>query len=1020
MHINLSASDLIQNCINNNWTSLNAGSSKRCDYSSAFAVFEHCAPMSVNMDNSAFSALASVQSIRSAETSLCAAFISHTLSDTMCWCISFVDHSDMQHDILIIQTGRKLPSLPYITGLLLDDVYAINRTCVTPFAWNKRGCDTSLPAFDLTFIGYHGIQDFASLSSSSYDVMPHLTQLGNGAVTLKNSLIRPCSAANCRKYFKVRLTIRDTSCFLPSKVDSIRDIAHTVCVNTAAHNPAELSDLFAVNTIALRYISTIYGVNRQLPITNSSASVKAAKTAMSAYFGSDQNDLFESRYRGLHYGSVGSNSNGSNGGFHQVRQLVPVSSDAGLLQMMASSSYHGGLNSASFIGYFTNETFDYDLISAYPTAMCLVRDPDWNHLNLHVITDRYLTLADFKTPYDICFGEITFEFPESVQYPCIAVESSASTGLVFPRTGTGSSHAIYAAGPDIYLALQLGAKVFAKRFIAAAAAPGKSSDDTGSLKSAVTQLVRDREMAQKIYHKGSVQDMLLKDLVNFLYGKTGQNIRPKKTWSAKTNRMISMSDSQITSPVHAAMITSIVRAVLFACMNELDAKGYKSYSVTTDGFISDAPKNVLDNLSLYGFADGMTWARRQLSGSPRIWQEKHHQNDLLNICTRGNVSMRCLEKDGYEGVCAHNGFTTGEKKDSYQDRLSFMTQVLSRTGRLESVTMRSTPFKKMAVKSKRSREAYSEHQQIVRISMDYDFKRKPVRSSFYTVFPEVNGRRYETANFATRPYESIEEFEFYVKAKNKCSVLRTINDWNIFWKKLEKQTKKQAENLENNQNIYIIKSDDNLDLKPSSSDTSKIHRISNNEEHTPNINIVRMALQMAHASHKHHADPITEASVNSNSNISIPDCRTHQNKNQIPENTTTDSKRKSNSKHPTSKTKIISKKVLTSNTTKISKIAETQKKLELQKKLKDSRPSDFRIPSYRICPTKNIPKIKKFQRRISFHSSIQIPNTGQTQTHKIITCAGEWGGCYSTRAGPRVKHENKAQKASLQSSKKRG
>lgn len=103
------------------------------------------------------------------------------------------------------------------------------------------------------------------------------------------------------------------------------------------------------------------------------------------------------------------------------------------------------------------------------------------------------------------------------------------------------------------------------------------------------QLVRDRALAKQLYKKGSLIEQVLKTLVNTLYGKVAQGVVQKRTWSARSDEMVDIGYSAITSPCTAAIITGGVRAFLLAAMNQLTQKGYHVYSVTTDGFISDAP-----------------------------------------------------------------------------------------------------------------------------------------------------------------------------------------------------------------------------------------------------------------------------------------------------------------------------------------------------------------------------------------------------------------------------------------------
>ncbi len=239
--------------------------------------------------------------------------------------------------------------------------------------------------------------------------------------------------------------------------------------------------------------------------------------------------------------------------------------------------------------------------------------------------------------------------------------------------------------------------------------------------------------------------------------------------------------SAITNPVSAMMITSIVQVELIAAQNQIQERGYMSCSVTTDGFISNCPENILKSLDLYGLRKFMEASRIFLTdGDPELREVKHHQDDLVNFTTRGNVSLHCKDRDGYDGVCAHHSTKSGYEPDSYEDRLWLMTQVLSRTGTV-NYTEKVFPSLKDYVQGK----PYSVKLETRHIHMDFDMKRKPIRSSFTTDKVIVEGMEYEIAHFDTEPFRNIEEYRLYRNKKKLTDVLRTKSDWELFWLKLD-------------------------------------------------------------------------------------------------------------------------------------------------------------------------------------------------------------------------------------------
>lgn len=390
------------------------------------------------------------------------------------------------------------------------------------------------------------------------------------------------------------------------------------------------------------------------------------------------------------------------------------------------------------------------------------------------IYNRPIILQDFRTPFDPMFGYIRFRFPESVKYPCIPV--SVEGCLIFPQSSEGLD-GVYASGPEIYLALRLGAEITAVRVYVGTVLVDDDLQISHSLYHTVKQLVVDRKCVQDTIGKGTIPDFLLKTAVTSLYGKTAQDVVEKSSWDAYKEIMQNIGGSRITSPVHACLTTAGVRSCLIAAMNQLNTLDYNCFSVTTDGFISDAPSEVVYRLNLFGFARLFQEARLKLTDnrSSDIWQLKHQQSDLLNITTRGNVSL------APDGVCAHNSYSTGYTPDSYEDRLAFMTKVLSRTGPLSCTTKKFTGFRDLAKNN--DAKDFSATNITRSIRMDFDLKRLPDQQTFHTVYPVINETTYEIANFETRPYTSIEQYRKYKSIGKSCVVLRTENDWSVFFRK---------------------------------------------------------------------------------------------------------------------------------------------------------------------------------------------------------------------------------------------
>lgn len=581
------------------------------------------------------------------------------------------------------------------------------------------------------------------------------------------------------------------------------------------------------SVVTLLYASALYGENVVPKVTLTSAAAGVMRSVIADYLGIDltQKGAFDLIYRGLRTVKKGQVATpGKKIPYIQATALEPLNPLANDLQFYASCSYHGGLNSCSKVGYFDYPTNDYDLFNAYPTAMCLVEDVDWKNpvsreLEDFDIQDEGATLFA-NGPILGMFAYVDhFNFPRDTAFTALPLMVNGNP--IYPLNYNSEDECcsdvpgLYITGVELFLAYKLGAHVHVNK---AYIFRPRYKNENGtriicrSLAEGVYSLVDDRNKA-KAYAKGNPHvkkngkyfcDTILKVMVNSCYGKVAQNVIEKETWDAYTEEMTSMGASFITNPVSASIITAVVRCVLIAAMNQCVNAGYHVFSVTTDGFISDVPEEVLFSFDLYGLARIIQKSRLFLTNgqSSALWEVKHTQSNLLNITTRGNVSS------DVDGVFARNGLSTGFKKSdkgSYAERVWFMQRVLERKGKVECKVPAWTRFKEIMQKKKADFfvETITKH-----ISMDFDMKRKPVRDSMQVVKPIVAGIEYEIANFDTIPFVDVAEYKKYKSLKDwivterkrsPSRALRTVYNWeNLFFRRMKYREKKAAANVASN------------------------------------------------------------------------------------------------------------------------------------------------------------------------------------------------------------------------------
>lgn len=629
----------------------------------------------------------------------------------------------------------------------------------------------------ITLICHTGKADISVFRRSKYDIdlLRKLGEIQGGWMTTELVRFKAENDKNYNYYWLVNLNVRDTLGLTPADNKSLKSLGNVIhkpkvelppkviehMTAFAVTNPVEYYK-YAMNDadIVVSFCSELFQCNHNVPMTLSSAAASSMYGSIKEYFGIKKKSEYDRIYRGLEMldeGIIPSKDECMK--FLKATRYVPIrdNPDAKLVSEYFEEAYTGGFNTSFYMGWITDSTTDFDLQNAYPTAMANIIDIDWSK-NVRDFPRNYeLTLQDLINPLIPAVAVGDFDFPDDCYCPNIPVPVKGGM-KIYPRHG---KH-VYMSGPDMFLALQLGAKITIFRGFTCQMLI-KDGKPSQCLAYAVTNLVQDRMMAKKIYKDNPLVEKSLKTMVNSCYGKTAQNVSPKTRYNAKLMGRVDAEPSTVTSPYHATYTTALVRCMLIACINQLHDMGYHVYSVTTDGFITDAPTDVVRGLDAYGFAQVFQNGRYILNQTKadcdanQIWEPKHINDTFLNITTRGNVAVND------KGVLAHNSYTTGEVKDSRADRDAFIIAVLSREGKLKCSTKVWTEFSEIVER----KHDFHVTESIRQLSMNFDYKRCPIVETATDTpvsYTSVDGQYHidtVIAEYDTRPFDDAEEFLNY-------------------------------------------------------------------------------------------------------------------------------------------------------------------------------------------------------------------------------------------------------------------
>ncbi len=630
----------------------------------------------------------------------------------------------------------------------------------------------------ITLICHTGKADISVFRRSKYDVdlIRKLGEIQGGWMSTETVHFKAENDKYYNYYWLISLNVRDTLGLTPAENKSLKALGNVINKPKLElpHNAIEHMAAFAVSNpveyykyamndadIVVSFCSELFQCNHKIPMTLSSAAASSMQANIKKYLGANNKTEYDRIYRGLEMldeGIIPSQTECLK--FLKATRYVPIrdNPDAKLVSEYFEEAYTGGFNASFFIGWITDKTTDFDLQNAYPTAMANIIDIDWSK-NVRDFPRNYeLSIQDLMNPLLPAVAVGNFDFPDSCYCPNIPVPVKG--GLkIYPRH---AKH-VYMSGPDMYLALKLGAKITIFRGFTCQMLIHKDGNPSQCLAYAVTSLVQDRMKAKIEYKENPLVEKSLKTMVNSCYGKTAQNVSPKTRYNAKIMGRVDSEPSAVTSPYHATYTTALVRCMLIACINQLHDMGYHVYSVTTDGFITDAPTDIVRNLDAYGFAQIFQNGRyvlnqtRENCDANHVWEPKHFNDTFLNITTRGNVAVND------KGVLAQNSYTTGEIKDSRADRDAYIIAVLTREGRLRCTTKQWTELSEIVER----KHDFHVSESIRQLSMNFDYKRCQIVETAVDTPDHYDSADDQfhidtiIAEYDTRPFIDVEEFLNY-------------------------------------------------------------------------------------------------------------------------------------------------------------------------------------------------------------------------------------------------------------------
>lgn len=539
-------------------------------------------------------------------------------------------------------------------------------------------------------LAHHGAAEWACYADRD-DYLPHITAVRKAPITFKDMIVSvPFDHGHTAK---MHVMWRDSRLLAPgtgalhavSEVTTykkkelpegwIRRMSWVLAEHKAIFDAYAITD---VRVVLEYYLRTVFELEKLTgievePVTLGDATVRAYLSWLEMQdFGNDTVFGFREGVIVDQFGKV-----------KRVREKEPARI---FTEPLAAQAFMGGMNIAFETGRRKRQRgyifLDIDFSGAYPAALAVLYVIAW------AAHAKAVTIADIRHLYGkagnkakampIVVAHVKFEFPLGSRHACLPVASGY--GLIYPRIGTTTC-----TGPEIALALEMGAKV---EILESAYFPPLLDVDMNvvmAFAGYLGQLASERAK----HPKGSIGNLLCKELGNGFYGKTAQAVEYRTIRDLRGESEI-LRPSKVTCAHYAAMCTGLVRAAL-ACVI-YHAEQYPDVTVlsaTTDGCMLRMPfdgeiavngkgepvpphlQTVLPGLYeklTAQYPIRMLIAGRRNMGLPDDgWLEsKHIGDEALTLKTRGYV-LRWQGKQTFLARCGHKIKDAGELEAIWED-----------------------------------------------------------------------------------------------------------------------------------------------------------------------------------------------------------------------------------------------------------------------------------------------------------------------------------------------------------------
>lgn len=218
-----------------------------------------------------------------------------------------------------------------------------------------------------------------------------------------------------------------------------------------------------------------------------------------------------------------------------------VIKDIGFVLPYYIYNYKGGRNECFMFGIDRDtEWFDYDLTSAYTTVMSMAGHPEYEACR-RLNAGELISLSNVDKLFSYLIIYADFEFPSGTKYPSIPcfVDENCT---VYPLKGS-----CVLTGAEYLLAMeqQCNLKIHDIIYI-----PFKKSEF--SEHKPFAKILRELQEKRREYAKGTLSNMLYKELGNGIYGSVVRGLGNKRKFDIRSKGTVRMTGDNLSNPLIAS------------------------------------------------------------------------------------------------------------------------------------------------------------------------------------------------------------------------------------------------------------------------------------------------------------------------------------------------------------------------------------------------------------------------------------------------------------------------------------